>query len=218
MPRPLDISGSRFNRLVAVSPVTDDKRRKWLCKCDCGQTATVITANLMNGNSKSCGCLAREASASNAKSNITHGRSNKPGDGTYSSWSAMHERGRMNYKKAKDYAARGIKVCERWKSFELFLEDMGERPDGKTLDRIDVNGDYEPGNCRWATLKVQQRNRRNTSYMTTVGSRRACVEVAEDLGIPNTAMKYFRSVYLKLNARYGDDWSVDVPRLEVADS
>jgi hypothetical protein len=105
---------------------------------------------------------------------------NQVGSRTYKSWAQMRGRcnrpGHIEYKR---YGGRGIKVCVRWNTFENFLEDMGERPAGKTIDRIDPNGSYEPGNCRWATPKEQARNKRNNVILTIGGVSKTVAEWAE---------------------------------------
>lgn len=162
-----DYTGRRFGRLIAQWPVgVRGVVHHWLCSCDCGNTVTVAKNSLQSNNTQSCGCLMREIAA---KRQFKHGQSNHRGkrhaSPTYSTWSAMHKR--CENPKASDYAyygGRGIKVCRRWRSFNNFLTDMGERPIGKTLDRYpDNNGNYEPTNCRWASPKEQRSNQREAA-------------------------------------------------------
>lgn len=203
MPAPLDLTGKRFGRLFVIQADTSKKLRSWMCKCDCGKTTVIPTNKLTSGHTQSCGCIKAETTVTNGFKNKVHGRSRKRNDLTYRSWTSMRERCRKHYKDKAGYWGRGITICERWDSFENFVIDMGERPVGTTLDRIDVNGNYEPSNCRWATAKEQQRNRRNTRYLYFKGERRSAMEVAEDLGVKKSAMQYFVTVYRKMVNKYG---------------
>lgn len=161
-----NIAGQQYGMLKAIEVSGKTKRgdAKWLCRCNCGEYVEVVGYNLRNGHTRSCGCLRAEISE---WVNVTHGQSSTK-DGRspeYRTWTNMKSRCfNPRLKRYKDYGGRGITVCPEWAdSFEQFYKDMGDRPSPRhSIDRIDVNGNYEPDNCRWATLSQQNRNKRNS--------------------------------------------------------
>lgn len=183
-----EMPGRRFGRLVVQRFVSHSVHSgAWVCLCDCGNTRTLYRAQLVRGKVKSCGCLRKTQLQK-------HGCS---GTQTYNAWQAMKRRCTnpkvVNY---RHYGGRGIRVCPEWfNSFETFLADMGEVPEGKSLDRIDVNGNYEPGNCRWATGEEQVANRRCSVPMASYVEIKRLAdagmskkEIALKLGLPRTTV------------------------------
>jgi hypothetical protein len=156
----IDLTGKRFGRLLVVARAENGRggRRRWVCVCDCGNTTTVFGHCLRRRDAtRSCGCLAREQTRVRS---LKHGCFGSP---EYISWVAMKARcTNPNNKAFPDYGGRGIAVCGKWRaSFIDFLAYVGPRPKGTTLDRWpDKNGNYEPGNVRWATPKQQRGNQR----------------------------------------------------------
>lgn len=154
MPRLIDRTGKRYGRLTVRKKHGRNhlKQVVWVCDCDCGGETLVPASSLSSGNTRSCGCLLQDT--------ITkHGGAGKR---SYNTWRAMIRR--CNNPEDKDYpryGGKGITVCDRWLDYTVFAEDMGEPPDGHTLDRVDNSGGYCPENCRWATLRQQNRNSRH---------------------------------------------------------
>lgn len=163
--KPVSEIYGRLTVLAESEPTDSQRRRRVLARCECGVEKTYRLEHLKTGATVSCGCHRRMVSSTQA---LTHGMTHEP---IYQVWSAMKERcGNPRNKSYADYGGRGIRVCEPWlASFETFLADMGERPVGTSIDRIDNEGNYEPGNCRWATASQQRMNRRDSD----LGRRRA---------------------------------------------
>lgn len=177
----VDLLGKRFGRLL-VAAVEGSKGGQviWRCKCDCGNTNLVSTRQLNSGQTSSCGCFGAERRTLGAKrANTTHARSKTA---LYKVWGGMIRRCEdAHHKSFKGYGARGISVCSRWHSFEAFRNDMGERPSPRhTIERVNNDGNYEPGNCRWATLQEQARNRRSARILTIFGESKSVIEWSED--------------------------------------
>jgi hypothetical protein len=185
MPPLLDLTGRKFGKLTVLrrngtKVVGKWAAPTWLVKCACGRRKTVLGPNLRSGHAETCGCSLRP-----------HGRFGTP---EYRAWVSMIQRcenpKNQNYQR---YGGRGISVCERWKgkgAFIRFFKDMGERPTPRhSLDRKDNNGNYEPGNCRWAT-KIEQSNNRRVSRVLTVGGVSATVsEWAAAIGVGKSTLK-----------------------------
>jgi hypothetical protein len=158
----LDLTGQPFGRLtVSILIGNAGKRVMWSCRCSCGNVVNVSTSHLRSGHTQSCGCLKSEATSDRNRLTAKHGMY---GSREWRSWKAMKDRCYLaSHSKYRLYGGRGIRVCIRWMvSFENFFADMGPRPEGTTIDRFpNKDGNYEPGNCRWATASQQNANRRS---------------------------------------------------------
>lgn len=168
---------AKFGQLTILSRAENDRfgRTQWHCRCDCGKEHIAALFRLTSGHTKSCGCIRK-------KGQPIHRMKGTP---TYNSWRAMKQR--CNYPSSdeyQNYGGRGIRVCERWnKSFEDFFADMGERPLGMSIERIDSSKGYEPGNCKWATDHEQARNRRSTIWATREGQTKCVKDWCDALGL-----------------------------------
>lgn len=173
--------GQRFNWLTILA--VDGSR--FLVRCDCGAEWRVSKSNVICSGVKSCKRCGRERQR---RAVTGHGGTGTP---EHSTWASMIQR--CTNPRApgfKNYGGRGIRVCDRWAdSFEAFRDDMGARPDGMSLDRIDVNGNYEPGNCRWATQKEQMQNTRCNVWVERNGERMTVTDWAQKLGISRERMR-----------------------------
>jgi hypothetical protein len=171
--------GAVFNRLrVDGPPVSEGGVLFYPCRCECGNSLRVRSQDLREGNTRSCGCLQRERAS---EANTRHGKSHTS---IHNIWMCMLAR--CENPKAEfyaDYGGRGIKVCERWHLFENFYADVGEPPPGLTLERRDNNGDYEPGNCTWATRQQQANNRRSNKPIEFAGKVMNQIQWERELGL-----------------------------------
>jgi hypothetical protein len=191
--RPLkDYSGQVFGRLTAIELVSRDEssnnRHIWRFLCECGTIKDIRIPTVRNGTTKSCGCIAKETLI---RRNTVHGlsRSNKK---EYRSWKDM--RARCFNPMDTDfhsYGGRGITVCERWNDFASFFADMGKKPTPKhTIDRVDVNGNYEPSNCRWADAETQANNKRNNRKLEHNGETKTLSQISRDNNIERRVVSY----------------------------
>lgn len=184
MPKLIDLTGMIFGRLVVIGRAEENKNNKnvyWNCICDCGNKATPSGCSLKAGRSKSCGCYADEVRVS---SNTTHGLSDTR---IFHIFNGMKERCyNPNNKNYQHYGQRGIKICDGWLndfvSFYNWSIKNGYR-DNYSIDRINTNGNYEPGNCRWANFKTQQNNRTNNHPITLSGRTQTMTQWADETGI-----------------------------------
>jgi hypothetical protein len=159
MPAFIDITGQRFGRLTVIKRVgrKNDGHAAWQCRCDCGTKTIVSGSSLRKGDSQSCGCLKPTVIT---LARMTHGHSRTV---EHRTWMNIHYR--CNNPDSKDfpnYGGRGIKVCKRWRHFENFLADMGPRPKGYSIERINNDKNYKPSNCKWIPIGEQQKNQRRT--------------------------------------------------------
>lgn len=172
-----ELIGSRFGKLLVIG-VSGGKMIHLKCKCDCGNESVPQVYSVLRGISKSCGCGQIEKATKHG--HFVNGQGTK----TYEAWSAM--KARCDNPKNKFYArygGRGIAYCEAWKVFENFLADMGDAPEGLTLDRKDNDGGYSPKNCRWATWRQQHNNKRNVVRWTLNGITKTRQEWCEEYEI-----------------------------------
>lgn len=179
------IAGDRFGRWVVTSgPIKHNARWSSVCRCDCGCVATVRNEKLVSGKSKSCGCLHND-------NLTTHGMTKnciRRESHEYWIWNMVVQRcTNPNVKNWSDYGGRGITVCDEWLKFENFFADMGKRPTIKhSIERVDNNSGYSPGNCRWATREDQAKNKRNNRAIELFGVSKHLAEWAREYGISHT--------------------------------
>ena len=194
-----DLTGQRFGKLtvVEIAEHIKGKHIKWRCVCDCGKALEVLGCNLTTGHTKSCDCYKRQRTS---ETKITHGMSNSRLNHI---WKTIHSRCELNSNKSyKDYGGRGITVCSEWKYFESFMEWAMENgyQEHLTIERINVNGNYEPSNCKWVTIKEQANNKTNNVFITYKGETKTLAQWAEYLDLPYKTL-YNRLKFLK--------WSIE---------
>lgn len=206
MSKLIDLTGQKFGRLTVIGRAEKKgktRQARWLCKCECGNTIEAFSDNLRSGHTKSCGCLNAEVIA---KRSIKHGYCiNRKHSRIYNTWLLM--KNRCFNRKSQDYVrygGRGIIVCDEWANdFEAFLDFVSKLPHygeiGYSIDRIDVNGNYEPDNVRWATNKEQQNNRRNNRLITYNNETHTLSQWSEITGVE----------YFKLRHRLDSGWEIE---------
>ena len=181
----IDLIDLRFGRLIVVKIADQDMcgNYKWRCQCDCGRIVVVVGYSLRRGMTKSCGCLNIDRLTKHGHNSTTKKTT------TYRSWQNMRTRClNPNSPAYKDYGGRGITIGQRWEKFENFLEDMGEAPTGLQLDRINNNKGYYKENCRWATSKQNNRNRRSNHLITHNGQTQCLTAWAEEFNINRSTL------------------------------
>ena len=198
----LDLTGERFGRLLIVSRAENSTRgnSRFNCRCDCGEQRNVASGNLRNGTTKSCGCIRQEMAS---ERRFKHGKTKTA---EHRAWTAMRNRCENPKAIYSAWNGRGITVCERWQKFENFLTDVGHRPSRThSIDRIDVNGNYEPSNVRWATRAEQANNTRKTIRI----NGEALSDVAHRVGLEHATL------YARV-AKYGFylDEAIALPKLK----
>lgn len=180
----INITGERYGRLVAINRlIIPNKRSTWVFKCDCGEEIQRLLEHVRQGTTKSCGCLKIDRTRERS---ITHGHSvGRKASRTLSAYQKAKERCyNPNIERYPQYGGRGIVMSDEWrKSFTTFLEDMGECPPKMSLDRIDVNGNYEKGNCRWVTSAQQARNRTDNVFVSHGGKEVILKDFATIMGV-----------------------------------
>jgi len=181
-----DFIGQRFNLLTVIAIHKTKHDTKWECRCECGSITTTAAYHVYGGKTTSCGCFWLKRITKHGMNRQAH---KSP---EYQSWASMHSRvNNAGRKEFENYGGRGITVCARWDDFGKFYADMGPRPSPKhSIDRIDNNGNYEPGNCRWATSEEQNRNTRRNVWITYNEQTHCIAEWAKMLGITASVLRY----------------------------
>ncbi len=190
-----DLTGKKFGLLTALRRVPNLKFPRyvyWECQCDCGNLYSVIGWSLKDKQKKGkiahCGCLHKELDKPRLDACSTHGMSKSR---EFKTWNDMKNRCSLpSLKNYKNYGGRGISVCDRWRrSFENFYEDMGPKPHGLTLERINTNGNYEPGNCKWADADTQANNKRTSRLIEFRGETKTMTQWAQQMGLSSITVQ-----------------------------
>lgn len=198
----INMTGQRFGHLVVSCFAGKNGRTRWNCRCDCGAETIVASGHLRNGHTQSCGCFRRQETARRkTKHGGTKNRHQTP---EFRCWVGMRQRCyNQNCTGFKYWGGKGVAICARWNGidgFANFLADMGPKPTAShSIDRINSDGNYEPGNCRWATRKEQNRNTRQNRRITYAGKTQCLKDWAIELGMTFSALQH------RLNDR---GWSV----------
>lgn len=183
MPKLRDMVGQMFGKLTVVSRVEAPGKVKWVCRCSCGGFKEARSDHLISGGIRSCGCIVR--------SGINSRKHGMAGHRLYKRWENMmyrcYRKKDVNY---HNYGGRGIRVCKRWHNPVNFIKDMYPTfEEGLTLDRKEVNGNYNPSNCRWATIEEQVNNKRNTVYVLHEGERVPAAVLARRMGVTRSSIR-----------------------------
>lgn len=187
MGKALDLSGLKKGMLSVLDRVENPLKNGtlWNVVCDCGVQRTMRGIVIQNPGTKSCGCIKKSVGADR---NRTHGARNTR---AFSVWSSMRQRcTNQKFRYFADYGGRGIKVCDRWQVFAAFLADMGQPPEGSTLERVNNDGDYEPSNVRWASKKEQANNRRSSRWIQHAGKLQTLQQWADQTGIKRATIAF----------------------------
>ena len=204
MGKRLELVGQKFGRLMVEKFSRKSKYgySLWQTRCDCGAEKTVSGSHLKSGHTKSCGCVRKEITS---KRYFKHGMTQSP---IYNIWSNMKCRClNRNDAQYKDYGGRGILICKAWlDSFETFLSDMGEKPEGLSIDRIDNNGNYEPNNCRWSDRYEQNNNARSNVKITYKGKTLNMAQWARELNINKGTLRSRLNAGWSTEKAFGSRW------------
>lgn len=200
----VELKGMRFGLLTVLKLFDCPKSggSRWECRCDCGEKTVVRSVHLRSGATNSCGCQQGRRTHLHSKSVKRHKQS-----GEYSSWRSMRARCLdQTHKLFHRYGGRGISICDSWNSFPVFLSDMGTKPDGSTIGRIDNDLGYSKGNCRWESKKSQERNKSTTRWIEHDGERKSLTEWCEIYRLP------FHVVHYRLRAGWNVERALKTPK------